>query len=125
MPGSSQTELWTDDIAAAGDFYKGVFGYQKQQLPEQVGGDYFALGMGEEPLVGVLSNPFEGERPVWVNYLRVADPAAITANVEALGGRIIVAAQARSIGGQVAFVAGPSGAGIALQTWPISTGENE
>jgi len=78
------------------------------------------LKIDGEPRAGVLVNPFEGERPVWVNYIRVADPAAITARVEDLGGRILVEAQARAIGGQVAFIAGPSGAGIALQTWPLN-----
>jgi len=58
--------------------------------------------------------------PVWVNYLRVADPAAIAARVEALGGRVLVPVQARRIGGYAGLVAGPSGAGIALQTWPIT-----
>lgn len=118
-------ELWTDDVAVASEFYKNVFGYQRQPLPDSVTVDYLALGMGEAPLLGVLDNPFEGERPVWVNYLRVADPAAVTAEVEALGGRIIVDAQARAIGGHVAFVAGPSGAGIALQTWPLDSGASE
>jgi hypothetical protein len=55
---------------------------------------------------------------VWVSYLRVESPAAITARVAELGGRVIIEAGPRAIGGEVAFVAGPSGAGIALQTWP-------
>ena len=118
-------ELWTDDVAAAGDFYKNVFGYQQQPLPDSVTAEFLALGMGEAPLIGVLDNPFEGERPTWINYLRVDDPAAITAKVTALGGRIIVDEQARPIGGRVALVAGPSGAGIALQTWPLGSGDDE
>ena len=76
--------------------------------------------MNDTPRAGVLLNPFEGERPVWVNYLRVRDPSAVTARVEGLGGTILVEARDRSIGGQVAFVAGPSGAGVALQTWPLN-----
>jgi predicted enzyme related to lactoylglutathione lyase len=54
-----------------------------------------------------------------VSYLRVDSPAAIAARVADLGGRVIVEAQPRPLGGEVAFVAGPSGAGIALQTWPL------
>jgi predicted enzyme related to lactoylglutathione lyase len=69
--------------------------------------------------VGIMPNPLEELGPVWVSYLRVEDPADIAANVEALGGYVIVEAQARSLGGEVAFIAGPSGAGIALQTWPL------
>ena len=66
-----------------------------------------------------MPNPLEGLDPVWVSYLRVDSPAAIAARVTDLGGRVIVEAQPRPLGGEVAFVAGPSGAGIALQTWPL------
>jgi len=118
-------ELWTNNVSVASDFYENVFGYKQLPLPEDVGREFSALGMSDKPLVGVLANPFDGERPVWVNYLRVADPAAVTEKVEQLGGRIIIDAQARPIGGQVAFVAGPSGAGIALQTWPLDSGSPE
>jgi predicted enzyme related to lactoylglutathione lyase len=50
----------------------------------------------------------------------VDNPAAITARVAGLGGQVIVEARSRPIGGEVAFIAGPSGAGIALQTWPLA-----
>ena len=80
---------------------------------------YRVLTLAGEPRVGVLDNPFEGERPVWINYIWVDDPGRITGRVEALGGRIIVPVQPRDIGGTVALVAGPSGAGIAVQTWPL------
>jgi hypothetical protein len=66
----------------------------------------------------------EGLDPVWVSYLRVADPAAITAKVAGLGGRVIVEARPRSLGGEVAFIAGPSAAGIALQTWPLKSDQS-
>jgi hypothetical protein len=70
-----------------------------------------------------MPNPLDGLGPVWVSYIRVEDPAAITARASDLGGRVIVEAQARALGGEVAFIAGPSGAGIALQTWPLEDKE--
>jgi predicted enzyme related to lactoylglutathione lyase len=63
--------------------------------------------------------PFEGEHPVWVNYLRVEDPSAITTRVEGLGGRVLLDVRERDVGGSAALIAGPSGAGVALQTWPL------
>ncbi len=113
-------ELWTTDVNAASGFYERVFGFRTKSfaVPES-DRDYRVLTTKEEPRAGILENPFEGEKPVWVNYLRVEDPAAVTARVDALGGRIIVDAQPRDEGGTVALVAGPSGAGIALQTWPL------
>ena len=113
-------EVWTGDVGRATAFYETVLGYERDErsLPDYEQ-NYMVLTSGNQPRAGVLRNPFDGERPVWVNYLRVTDPAAVTARVESLGGRIILDAQPRDIGGTVAFVAGPSGAGIALQTWPL------
>jgi len=119
-------ELWTNDVANASLFYEHVFSYEPQDYPVgDTSRSYRVLRRNEQPLAGVMANPFADEHPVWVNYLRVEDPAAITSRVTALGGRIIVEAQARDIGGRVAFVAGPSGAGIALQTWPLQEEDAE
>jgi predicted enzyme related to lactoylglutathione lyase len=113
-------ELWTNDVQSATEFFTQVSGLQHEDhTVEDTGKNYRVLKSGDVPRVAVLDNPFEGVLPVWVNYLRVADPAAITARVGSLGGRVLVEAQPRSIGGTVAFVSGPSGAGIALQTWPL------
>jgi predicted enzyme related to lactoylglutathione lyase len=119
-------ELWTSDVEQATSFYEEVAGLQREDHEtEDSDVTYRVLKAGDQPRVGVMANPFEEERPVWVNYIHVEDPAAVTAQVEALGGRIIVAAQPRSIGGIVAFIAGPSGAGVALQTWPLDQGASE
>jgi predicted enzyme related to lactoylglutathione lyase len=64
-----------------------------------------------------LPNPIDGLAPLWSTYVRVEDPAAITARVEALGGRVLLPAQQRDLGGQVALIADPSGAGFVIQTW--------
>jgi predicted enzyme related to lactoylglutathione lyase len=113
-------ELWTGDVEGATGFYQAVLGFQHtDHAIEDTDRNYRVLKYADQPRAGVLQNPFEGERPVWVNYIRVADPAAMTAKVEGLGGRVLVEAQARPIGGEVAVIAGPSGAGVALQTWPI------
>jgi len=111
-------ELWTSDVDRATGFYRSVVGFEHTDHDIE-DGSYRVLKMNHKPRAGVLQNPFEGERPVWVNYLRVKDPSAITVRVEDLGGSILLEAQDRPIGGQVAFIAGPSGAGVALQTWPL------
>ena len=112
-------ELWTNDVEKATDFYRSVIGFQHTDHDVE-DRNYRVLKVDDTPRAGVLANPFEGERPVWVNYLRVRDPSAVTARVEELGGKILVEAQARPVGGEVAFIAGPSGAGVALQTWPLN-----
>lgn len=113
-------ELWTSDVAAATSFYRDFAEFEvEDHSMDDAGRRYRVLKSDGKPRAAILDNPFEGQRPVWVNYIRVDDPSAITARVEGLGGRILVEARERPIGGEVAFVAGPSGAGVAVQTWPL------
>ena len=118
-------ELWTTDVDGATVFYENVAGLEAADWDVDQGQEarasYRLLKAGEIPRVGILPNPLEGLKPVWVSYIRVASPSSITARVSELGGRVIVEAQGRPLGGEVAFIAGPSGAGIALQTWPLET----
>ena len=114
-------ELWTSDVDRATRFYADVVGFDYTDHDvDNSDRSYRVLKMNDAARAGVLANPFEDVRPVWVNYLRVDDPSAITARVEGLGGQILVEAQSRAIGGEVALIAGPSGAGVALQTWPLN-----
>jgi predicted enzyme related to lactoylglutathione lyase len=116
-------ELWTIDVDGATKFYSDAAGFEAADWDtdgnEESPANYRVLKQGGKPRAGILANPFEDLDPVWVSYLRVASPAAITARVEELGGKVIVEARPRALGGEVAFIAGPSEAGIALQTWPL------
>ncbi len=114
-------ELWTHDLAGSLEFYSSVLGLAHEARPVGAGDSiYQLLKRGDTPAVGVLEHPVAEARPVWANYLRVEDPAAVTARVEALGGRVALEEQPRELGGSVAIILGPSGAGIALQTWPLT-----
>jgi predicted enzyme related to lactoylglutathione lyase len=120
-------ELWTTDVDKAATFFTGLAGLSVESVDadgdRKAGANYRLMKSGDRPRVGILANPLEGLDPVWVSYLRVSSPAAVTARVAELGGRVIVEAQPRPLGGEVAFIAGPSGAGIALQTWPLTDAE--
>jgi predicted enzyme related to lactoylglutathione lyase len=122
MSGFLWDELWTTDVDNASTFYNEVAGLTSDNVDidpdEAITTSYNLLKAGDTPRVGIMPNPLDGLDPVWVSYIRVESPAAITARVDELGGRVIVEAAPRRIGGEAAFVAGPSGAGIALQTWP-------
>lgn len=109
-------ELWTTDVDGSTGFYAALAGFTTEDLPVE-DRSYRVLSRGDQPAAGILAHPFDGERPVWVTYVRVEDAAAVTARVESLGGTVYVDAQDRPLGGQVALIADPSGAGIALQTW--------
>jgi predicted enzyme related to lactoylglutathione lyase len=84
-------ELWTNDVEEATGFYQGVAGFEVEDH-DVVDYDYVyrVLKSGGSPRAAVLPNPFEDVLPVWVNYIRVADPAAITARVDDLGGTILI-----------------------------------
>jgi predicted enzyme related to lactoylglutathione lyase len=122
-------ELWTTDVASATAFYEEVAGLEAANWDidedQETDATYRLLKAADKPRVGIMPAPLEGLKPVWVSYLRVKSPAAITAQVAELGGRVIVEARPRPLGGEVAFVAGPSGAGIALQTWPLDNNDQE
>ncbi len=118
-------ELWTEDVSAAADFYRQLADFADEDnvgLDGAMNGQYRLLRSQGKPRAGIMKMPVDGLSPIWVSYLRVADAKAldaIVAGVEALGGAILLDPQDREIGGRVALIAGPSGAGIALQTWPI------
>jgi predicted enzyme related to lactoylglutathione lyase len=117
-------ELWTVDIAAAGNFYSALAPYQAEVKTPGRGEDaidYNVLSSQGRMRMGIRDNPVEGLPPIWVNYLRVADAGQlgrILERVEPLGGEILMPAVERPGGGSMAIIAGPSGAGIALQVWP-------
>lgn len=115
-------ELWTTDLSAATAFYAGLTGLEQSDREVAGGRAYRTLDRGDQPTLGIMTHPIEGRRPVWVTYIRVEDPAAITARVAELGGTVYLEAQDRPIGGQVALIADPSGAGIALQSWSFDVG---
>lgn len=114
-------ELWTSDLDAATAFYTDLTGLAENDVALEADRTYRTLNRGDTPTFGMMVHPFNGKRPVWVTYIRVEDPAAITARVEELGGTVYLEAQDRPLGGQVALIADPSGAGIALQTWDFET----
>ena len=110
-------ELWTSDVEASTRFYTDLAGFDSRDVAVDEDTSYRLLSRNRQPTAGIMAQPFTGQRPVWVTYIRVEDPAAITARVEALGGKVYLEARERDIGGKVALIADPSGAGIALQSW--------
>ena len=109
-------ELWTDDPNQSIDFFTKLVAYEDNTVAIE-GEDYRYLSSAGEPRVGIRKNPLPGLTPTWVTFIRVEDPAAITARVEELGGKVFVEAQPNPIGGQVAIIADPAGAGMVIQSW--------
>ena len=111
------TEVWVNNVDAATDFYGSLAGYDSETEVLDDDLNYRILGSKNKPRIGLVKNPIPEIDPVWVSYIRVADPAAIVARVEELGGRVLIDTRDREVGGQVALIADPSGAVVAIQTW--------
>lgn len=127
-------ELWTPDPDAAQGFYASLSGLQSNGA-ETTGASglavsYFLLSAGEHVRAGIRSRPSPDVPPVWMPYLRLrtlADLEDVLGRVPGLGGEVLVPAIKRPAGGYMALIGGPSGAPIALQTWPdggAAPGEN-
>jgi hypothetical protein len=66
--------------------------------------------------------PWEEVQSNWLPYVKVDDPAATAARVEALGGRVLFAPSPEARNGSVALVMDPTGAAFAIQKWPPEGG---
>ena len=117
-------EVWTDDVTSATNFYGHLAAYNKETTVLDDDFTYKILGAQNRPRIGVVQHPVPDMDPVWVSYIRVEDPDPLLERVEELGGTVLLETRERAAGGKVALIQGPSGAGIALQTWdPEHRGE--
>ena len=120
-------ELWSDDREAAGRVYSTLIGYELDTHEKVAGKPYTVFKRDGEPRAGLLVNPFPGEvTPLWLPYVRVANPAAVAAKVEGLGGQVLLNPDPEHRKGTVAIIADPTGAEVAIQKWPIEeTGDDD
>jgi hypothetical protein len=115
--------LITRDVAAAGAFYRAVFGYQLDQLPADDGlrqiileKDGYARASVNEIAGG--GNPLH---PRWLNFVRVEDAAASVAKAVSLGALVLVTPHVDRHGGRLAVLADPAGAVFGVMEWPDGT----
>ncbi len=109
-------EVWTSDIDKAATFYQALAPLQRAGR-DTAAGRYHALVMQDQPRFGLLQDPVPGLDPTWAPYIKVADMTVLE-RVAGLGGTVALPAEPRALGGEVALILGPSGAGVVLQTWP-------
>ncbi len=113
--------LWTEHLSrdpqASAGFYAALAGFEVRKM-DFGGRPYWVLVKGRER-AALLRNPITVDRPIWLAYVRVADPAASAARAAELGGRVLLAPSAGLRNGTLALIADPSGAVLALQKWPL------
>ena len=112
-------ELWTDDTDAALSYYRQLAGYTQEKADGGIDQDYFVLETEGEPRAGVTMIPWDWVSSNWLPYIRVDDAQRYVRRVEALGGRVLFAPRSDVRQGTTAIIVDPTGAGIALQQWPM------
>ena len=114
------TELFTSDVNGAAGFYSALAGYEIDEMDTGVRVPYFVFETLNKPRAGMLAIPdqWKDVTPNWLPYIRVEDPAAVVAKVEALGGRVLLAPDPKVRNGSAAIIMDPTGGVLAIQKWP-------
>jgi len=109
-------ELVSPAIGAAGEFYGALLGWTAADIPGPIPRTSFGLG---ELLIGGghAPTPGEGEAPRWTVSFMVADADQSAAQVERLGGTVLLGPVEIPIG-KFAVVADPAGAAFTVAAAP-------
>ena len=109
-------ELMTTDDRAAFEFYRALFGWDKNGEMDMGGGQMYAMyGHGEKMYGGMftMTSEMAGMHPFWLVYIHVKDVAkAVTTATKA--GATVHRPQMDIPGGSIAILGDPQGAGYAV-----------
>ncbi len=109
-------DLITEDLAAAREFYGGLFGWTFEDAQERDGGEYIVARDGDIYVAGIVSVAprQDGQKLTrWLPYVSVDD--VDTAISRSKAGGATVAAEAREVSlGRVAAIVDPEGAVVGL-----------
>jgi predicted enzyme related to lactoylglutathione lyase len=113
------TELYTNNLEKAADFYEKLLDYKVEPFDTGVQVPYYVFRAEGTERAGMLKIPWDNVSPAWLPYIKVNDTPALVAKVEGLGGSVLFAPREEARKGTVAIIADPSGAAVALQKWPM------
>lgn len=109
-------ELMTTDHARAFEFYRALFGWEKNGEVDMGGGAmYLTFGKGEAMYGGMFTAPPEmaGMHPFWLVYIHVKDVGK-AADTATKAGASVQRERMEIPGGTIAILGDPQGAGFAL-----------
>lgn len=105
-------ELWSQNPEQVSDFYKNVFEWEIQHIPEM---DYRLVNTGEGGIGGGIMKPQDGPIPAPTSlYIDVDDLDAYAAKIKAAGGTMIVEKQGVPGMGAISLFLDPEGRMIGL-----------
>ena len=112
------TELMTNNVEAAKQFYTSLFGWEIEEGPME-GSDYTVIKVDGSPVGGIMPMPPEctGMPECWNVYVTVQDVDAAAARVEELGGTLIRPPQDIPEVGRFCVLQDPNGAVICAITY--------
>lgn len=104
-------ELNTRDGGAADEFYRGLFGYEVEQIGDGAGFDYAVWKLDGRVLCGrmQMTSEYGDLPPHWMTYFAVEDCDASAEQIKALGGKVLQG-PFDSPYGRIAVVTDPYGA---------------
>ncbi len=115
--------IWSSLVATDPEqdaaFYKALLGYEIYPLADPDDARHLILASGDFARASVNPPPTAKPdlHPRWLSYVRVDDVAASAAQVQSLGGRVLVDPHVDRHGGRIAVVADPGGAAFGLMEW--------
>ena len=103
-------DLAVDDVGAATTFYGGLFGWDIQAGPPEVGGYAMCL-QGGRPVAGIGPKMGPAEMPsVWTTYLAADSADDVAGKVKAAGGQLMMEPMDVMDVGRMAIASDPGGA---------------
>jgi predicted enzyme related to lactoylglutathione lyase len=109
----SWVDLGSDDVSAAKDFYRGLFGWNTPEGPPEAGG-YAVCDLNGKTVAGLGPNMNPAAPPHWSTYVNVDNADDTVAKVEANGGMVYMPPMDVMEAGRMAVFADPAGAAIGL-----------
>ena len=110
-------ELWTGDVPKSLAFYQRLGPYQTLPAPDNKTTDYQVLTIDDRWAAGLTTLPFDDMHAQWVPALRVRDLGYTMAQVDKLGGRVLIKPDHALTDGNIALIQDPSGAILMVDPW--------
>ncbi len=104
-------ELSTTDMDKAKTFYKGLFDWELQDLPDM---DYTMIGTGKAPGGGMMKQMIPGAPSSWLVYMEVDDIVASTKKAAELGATVMRDVMEVMGAGHLSILIDPTGAALGL-----------
>ena len=111
------SELWANDPAGAGDFYRNLLAAEIEQK-EVDSITYRVVNKDNRRCSGIIQSPAIDARSYWVQYIKVSDIDAALKKAEDAGAKVLIKPNEKIRKGSVAVLMDPTGAPFAIQLCP-------